>query len=378
MVARARHHDHPAAAPVPAPSGCRCGGGVAGLLHPTGDVADPGPVAGLGGVSVRLAAGDGHHRSRGRYGRPASTCRSGSRCARRARWTGSWVRMLPGQVLRGLGGRGTQVWRRPSGPRSAGSAPTRHRQRLELWFLITDPLTDPGPTRRSPHRSGEPARAAGSDAGCRSACVRTAPPTGSGCSARTPGRRGDRIGQGVGDLVDAARPGPGDPRRRRSACGAWTRRAGWSSPPVGGCSPGSSTATPTPRRAWPTRPSSPHVLEDAVDGDAPPSVAAAGQDPAAHPHGRGAAGAGGGRRDRVPDRLRGRPGRQTPDRGRAVAAALSGSCGRRHRGRGGAGPPQGGPRRPGPVPHPDRTAALRARPRRPGARSGCPGPGRTV
>ena len=62
-------------------------------------------------------------------------------------------------------------------------------------------------------------------------------------------RRGDRGGQGLGDVVPDPRPWPAVSGRGWCRCGRSTPRAAWSWRPGCRCSPGSPTTTPT---AWPT------------------------------------------------------------------------------------------------------------------------------
>ena len=112
-----------------------------------------------------------------------------------------WVRMLPGQVFDDWSAQSERL-AQTFGVQDCRVRTTRVRHRLELWFLITDPLTDPirpVPLRpaRVPRRFlvSMPGRTPTSTArstvhpwiwrGCRSGCVRTAPPTGSGCWAPT-------------------------------------------------------------------------------------------------------------------------------------------------------------------------------------------------
>ena len=71
-----------------------------------------------------------------------------------------WVRMLPGQVFAdwtAMGPRLAQTF----GAQECRVRTTKHRQRLELWFLVRDPLTDPiPPLEPELGRSGAPDLAA--------------------------------------------------------------------------------------------------------------------------------------------------------------------------------------------------------------------------
>ena len=159
------------------------------------------------------------------------------------------VRMLPGQVL--------DDWTSMA-PRLAQTfdaqdcrvRTTRHRQQLELWFLVEDPLTATDLAHDHRRRSGVPDLAGlpvarREDGLTYRLRLLGHPPVGGGC---------DRVGQGLGGLVDPACAGSRDPRR----CGA-----GVVPGPQGrdGAGPGPGVVRPVrlrrPRRGHPTtRPSS--------------------------------------------------------------------------------------------------------------------------
>ena len=117
-------------------------------------------------------------------GRPSSVDRVG-------------VRMLPGQTTRGLQPPPRRGWRRRSGPRCAGSAPSPVTSTtLVLWLLIVDPLT--AIVEPLTAAAANPLRRRTPDRDRRGRHRLAAPP---GRLPR-PRRRCDRGGEGVGDLVD--------------------------------------------------------------------------------------------------------------------------------------------------------------------------------
>ena len=118
---------------------------LAGVVHAPGAVDGARRLAGVHGVSVRVAAGDGHHRPGGQRGwrgaeyLPKLLRVSSTGCVDRV-----WVRMLPGQVFDDWSARSERL-AQPFGVQECRVRTTRARHRLELWFLMSDPLTEPIP-----------------------------------------------------------------------------------------------------------------------------------------------------------------------------------------------------------------------------------------
>ena len=161
------------------------------------------------------------------------------------------VRMLPGQVIEDWAAAGPRLAQTFAATECRVRTVVSSRQEVELWFLTHDPLTEAVPPFDT-RVVGDPPDLTALPVALGEDGVRC---TGCGCSAPTSwwsGRRGRGSPRSSGRSWLPSAPALG---MGWCGCGVWTRRAGWSSPRAGGCSRGSSTATPT-TRVWTTRRSS--------------------------------------------------------------------------------------------------------------------------
>ena len=215
---------------------------------------------------------------------------------------GARCRMLPGQVLDDWADDAPRLAQTFGAQECRVRTVAGRRRDLELWFLVEDPLTaevppfDHGRRDRPRRRCRSRVREDGLTYRLRLL----------GTHLLVVGATGS--GQGLGAVVDHRRPGSGDPgpdgaglgARPQGRDGAGRRRAAVRA-----------VRLRRPRgRGPPTRSSSPALLEDAVAMMRRRQARLRGVTRLHTPTARGAADRGAGRRARLPDRLRHRPGRQ--------------------------------------------------------------------